>query len=187
MDTFFIIRIIFLIAGTIFIAAFSWRALFNLKNHGFYRFFLFEANLLLIFFNVPYWFRNPVSPIQIASWMILILSIIFAYQSFYLIRKIGGSRKREAVKENYNFENTVNLVQIGLYKYIRHPMYGSLLLLGLGAFLKDISWMSSILLAIILISITLTAKTEEKENISFFGDSYAEYMKKTKMFFPYLF
>ena len=38
--------------------------------------------------------------------------------------------------ENLAFENTVKLVEVGLYRFIRHPMYASLLLLAWGAFLK---------------------------------------------------
>jgi protein-S-isoprenylcysteine O-methyltransferase Ste14 len=32
-----------------------------------------------------------------------------------------------------------------------------------------------------------TAKMEERENISYFGSSYEEYIKGSKMFIPYLF
>jgi protein-S-isoprenylcysteine O-methyltransferase Ste14 len=32
-----------------------------------------------------------------------------------------------------------------------------------------------------------TAKVEESENVRYFGTAYAEYMKRTKMFIPFLF
>jgi protein-S-isoprenylcysteine O-methyltransferase Ste14 len=31
-----------------------------------------------------------------------------------------------------------------------------------------------------------TARVEEAENLRFFGEEYQEYMKRTKMFVPYL-
>jgi protein-S-isoprenylcysteine O-methyltransferase Ste14 len=36
------------------------------------------------------------------------------------------------------------------------------------------------------VSLILTAKLEERENLSKFGDEYVAYMEKTKMFVPYL-
>jgi protein-S-isoprenylcysteine O-methyltransferase Ste14 len=66
-------------------------------------------------------------------------------------------------------------------------MYGSLLFLCLGAVLKNISVVTLILSILMIIFLITTAKVEEKENISFFGNSYSEYMKETKMFIPYIF
>jgi len=187
MKTLSIIRLIFLISVTVYFIYVSRKALFNLKTHGFYRFFIFEACLILVLINVPYWFLNPFLPLQIISWALLVISLYLLYQSISFLRKIGGSKEREQASANYKFENTANLVKVGIYKYIRHPMYGSLLFLSLGAFLKDISVYSIILTATAVLFIILTAKTEEKENINFFGPSYSEYMKATKMFIPYIF
>ncbi|MCG6912725.1 isoprenylcysteine carboxylmethyltransferase family protein, partial [bacterium BMS3Abin03] len=72
-------------------------------------------------------------------------------------------------------------------KYIRHPMYGSLLFLAFGAMLKYISILTISLAVATLIFIIFTAKTEEKENIKFFGTDYVDYMQTTKMFIPFVF
>jgi protein-S-isoprenylcysteine O-methyltransferase Ste14 len=40
---------------------------------------------------------------------------------------------------------------------------------------------------IVTITLTITAKKEEVENIRFFGEEYQDYMKGTKMFVPYIF
>lgn len=37
-----------------------------------------------------------------------------------------------------------------------------------------------------LIFLIFTAKIEEKENMKFFGIDYEEYIKKTKMFIPFV-
>ena len=89
--------------------------------------------------------------------------------------------------ETFNFEDTAVLVTNDIYKYIRHPMYSSLLLLAWGAYLKHISFDSSISIAIATTTLFATAKFEERENILFFGSEYEAYMKKSKMFIPYLF
>jgi protein-S-isoprenylcysteine O-methyltransferase Ste14 len=173
-------------AATIFIALVSRKSLRSFKVHGFYRFFVFEFSLLLIVLNLPYWFAEPLSIQQIFSWVFLFISLYLLFQSFLFLRKLGGSEKREKSSANFEFENTVNLVKDGVYKYIRHPMYGSLLFLCLGTLLKNISFVTILLAAITILFIVLTAKIEEKENIKFFGDSYSDYMKETKMFIPYI-
>ena len=65
-------------------------------------------------------------------------------------------------------------------------MYSSLLFLSLGTFLKNISIFSIILIIFSILFLIITAKIEEKENINFFGFSYSEYMKETKMFIPFI-
>ena len=81
---------------------------------------------------------------------------------------------------------TRELVQTGPYKYIRHPMYGSLLFLDVGAMLKDISALTISLTAAAIIFVVFTAKIEERENIKFFGSNYEYYMERTKMFIPHI-
>ena len=88
--------------------------------------------------------------------------------------------------ENHSFENTVNVVEDGLYRYIRHPMYSSLLFLGWGAFLKHITPLSSLLVLLATVFLVAAARVEEKENIRFFGDRYKSYMKRSRMFIPWL-
>jgi protein-S-isoprenylcysteine O-methyltransferase Ste14 len=108
-------------------------------------------------------------------------------QSIYFFQKYGGSKRRRDNTGNLEFENTSSLIQEGIYKYIRHPMYGSLLFLALGAMFKYINIIAVLLTVLVLIFIILTAKVEEKENIKFFGSDYEDYMKKTKMFVPFIF
>jgi len=154
--------------------------------HGFYRFFVFDSILILILLNIPFWFTNPFSFLQIISWTLLIISAILVLQSFYLLKKRGGIRGRKNDLSNYKFENTTVLIKDGIYKYIRHPMYSSLLFLCLGAFLKSISLYTTSLTLFAVLFLMLTAKTEEKENIKYFGRFYVEYIKETKMFVPFV-
>jgi len=186
MISFQVIQIVIFFFATLFLIYISKNSLFNPRTHGFYRFFAFESCLLLILLNIPSWFTNPFSLKQIISWFLLIISAYLVFQSFYFLKKMGGSKERKD-SVNFKFENTSNLVKDGVYKYIRHPMYGSLLFLCLGAFLKNISFYSILLTVFTVLFLILTAKTEEKENINFFGHSYAEYMKETKMFVPFIF
>jgi protein-S-isoprenylcysteine O-methyltransferase Ste14 len=79
------------------------------------------------------------------------------------------------------------LVRSGVYKYVRHPLYCSLLLIGTGI-MFTLPGIPQIILGLTnALSLYLTAIIEEKEMISRFGDQYSEYMKETKMFIPFLF
>ncbi len=158
---------------------FSWPSLRNRRVHGFYRFFAFEILFVLLLTNVDFWFLEPFSVHQLVSWTLLICSLLLAVHGFYLLRIIG--------QPHGNFENTTRLVIVGAYKYIRHPLYGSLLLLGWGILFKDLSLLAFLLTAITSVFLFATAKIEESENLAKFGVEYADYIKSTRMFIPYLF
>jgi protein-S-isoprenylcysteine O-methyltransferase Ste14 len=178
--------IIFLILS-IGIIVLSWRSLKNINSHGFYRFFAFELILFIILFNFDYWFNNPFSVLQIISWFLLIFSIVIVLDGFYLLKRVGVQKGKIDNSPNLGFENTTNLVTSGIYRFIRHPLYSSLLFLGWGAFLKNLTEIGAILVILISVFLTLTGEVEEKENALSFGDEYLDYMKRTKMFIPCIF
>lgn len=187
MNSINIIRLAVFVFATIGIVYVSRKSLSSLRTHGFYRFFVFECTLALVLLNIIHWFDDPLTIQQIFSWIILVISLFFIGQSFYMLWKHGGKRENRSATPNYEFENTSNLIKSGVYKYIRHPMYSSLLFLSIGAMLKNISIITLVLTACVLFFLILTGKTEEKENIAYFGKDYEEYMKETKMFVPFLF
>lgn len=166
-----------LISGTILIIVFSW--FFSIKEkryHGVTRFFVFESILVLLLLNYRVWFRDPFSLHQIISWILLFGSIYPGLAGYLLLKRKGKSEQ--------SFENTTALVKSGIYKYIRHPLYCSLFLLGSGIMFKDTGNLQLIIGAINLVAVYLTSRIEEKEMLSRFGDSYRQYMGETKMFIP---
>jgi protein-S-isoprenylcysteine O-methyltransferase Ste14 len=169
-----------LIAGTIVIILFSW--FFSIRHgryHGIARFFSFESIFILLMLNIRVWFKDPFSVTQIFSWFFLFSSIYFGIAGFILLKSIGKP-------QDGNFENTSVLVKTGLYKYIRHPLYFSLLLLGTGIMLKYPDVFQLILGGTNLLAIYLTARIEENEMKVRFGDEYRQYMKESKMFIPFV-
>ena len=170
---------IILAIGSLLIILFSWfLSIKNKRYHGIARFFSFESIFILVLLNIRIWFHNPFLPYQIISWIFLIMSIYFAIAGFVLLKKIG--------KPTANFENTSILVKTGLYKYIRHPLYFSLFLVGTGVMMKDLQILQIIFGAMNLIAIYITARIEEREMIAKFGNEYLEYKKETKMFIPFI-
>jgi protein-S-isoprenylcysteine O-methyltransferase Ste14 len=113
-----------------------------------------------------------------------LILIIRAVQLFRGKGKIESKRNDPSL---VGIEKTTELVTTGIYHYIRHPFYSSLLFLGWGIFLKHISWVGICLAFITTILSIITAKKEEVENTQFFGEVYQLYMKQTKMFVPFIF
>ena len=116
----------------------SLRSLRDFRSHGFYRFFAWEAVLILILLNLNEWFLEPYSPHQIVSWILLICCLFLVIHGMYLLRVAGkpdGDRRDPVL---VGLEKTTELVMIGAYRYIRHPLYSSLLLLALGLFQKPL-------------------------------------------------
>lgn len=168
-----------LFIGTVIIVLFSW--FFSIKEkryHGIARFFAFESIFILVILNIKVWFREPFSWHQVISWILLISSIYPGLAGYLLLKRKGRPEK--------SFENTTMLVKSGIYRYIRHPLYCSLLLLGTGVMFKDPGTAQIIIGVINIVAIFLTARIEEKEMTAKFGDQYMDYMKQSKMFIPYL-
>ena len=166
--------------GTLVFAYFSWRyAIVNPRRQGPFRFVVFEGILALALINADVWFAAPAAPLQIASWIALALSIYPALAGFLLLRSRG--------RPDGHFEYTTTLVTDNLYRYIRHPMYASLLLLAIGAYLKRPTDLPAIVVfAIAAVAVYLTAKTEEQDMLAAFGPAYSAYMKRSKMFVPFV-
>ena len=165
----------------------SWPSLRNFRFHGFYRFFAWEAILVLILINFDYWFYAPLSALQVISWFLLIVSLFLVIHGVQLLRMVGKPDDQRADPSLIGIEKTTTLVTVGAFKYIRHPLYSSLLFLVWGAFFKHTSWIGVCLAVLTTFFLTLTAKVEEAENIGFFGDVYRSYLTQTKMFVPFLF
>ena len=170
-------------AGIIWLSRGSLR---NRDAHGFYRFFAFEAILGLVLLNVGAWFRDPFAPRQLASWALLVVSLWLAVHGFGLLRQIGRPDHSIADPTRLAVEKTTRLVRSGAYRYIRHPLYASLLALAWGAFLKAPSWPGGALVGIATVAVYLTARVEERENLRNFGPEYAVYMRETRMFIPFI-
>lgn len=173
------------LALSILLAIISRRALGNPRCHGFYRYFAFIGASLVAVIALPYWHHQLFAPRQIASWLILFVALAFLVQAFVLLVQKGG-RRTKGERENFAFENTERLIEEGIFRYIRHPMYGALILFSWGAWLKHPVVASSVGALIATVFLWLTAKAEERENLSFFGESYRAYMTRSKNFIPFL-
>jgi protein-S-isoprenylcysteine O-methyltransferase Ste14 len=85
------------------------------------------------------------------------------------------------------FERTTVLVTSGIYRFIRHPLYSSLVLLNWGVFFKEPSLPGILLAGIATFFLIMTSKADEHECLQIFGREYQDYMKTTKRFIPLIY
>jgi protein-S-isoprenylcysteine O-methyltransferase Ste14 len=165
----------------------SFKSLLNVKSHGFYRFFSWECIIWLIISNHIFWFEDSFGIKQIISWIFLFFSIYLVVAGILLIKKVGKPDDIRTENTLYRFEKTTELVDTGIYKYIRHPLYSSLLFLTWGVFFKNTTIELFIISLFSTTFLFITAKIDEKECIEYFGSKYIEYKKRSRMFIPFLF
>ena len=157
-------------------------------SHGFYRFFAWEFILALVLLNIGVWFDDPFTWHQVISWVLLVVCCVpLALGVRSLISRGKPVKRREGDASLLAFEKTSTLVTTGIYHYIRHPLYSSLLILAWGVFFKDPSWLGGLLALAATLALFATAKADEAECTRFFGPAYQAYMQRTRMFVPFLF
>lgn len=164
----------------------SWRTLFNTRSHGFYRFFSWECIIWLFASEYKFWFYNPFSLRQIISWIFLSWSAYVVIAGVLLLKKSGKPIQDRNDNKLFQFEKTSELVDHGIFRYIRHPLYSSLLFLTWGIFLKNPTFLLFLIAALSSVFLCLTAIFDEKECIRFFGTKYIDYMKRSKRFIPFI-
>ncbi len=157
------------------------------RSHGFYRFFVWESILGLVCVNFRAWFVHPLAWYQLISWVLLIASCVPLYYGVRsLIREGKPKQHRQDEQALFALERTSVLVTTGIYGYIRHPLYSSLLHLAWGVFFKLPSVIGLLLAIVASAALYATARADEAECVRFFGPAYQEYMKRTKRFVPFV-
>ncbi len=77
------------------------------------------------------------------------------------------------------------LITSGIYRFIRHPMYSSVLLFCTGLLLSHPTLASGIVLAILLLDLVLKANLEERLLTQRFSE-YSAYQQTSGKFLPFL-
>ena len=184
-----VIRLVLLVVVTLILAYVSRASLSRPSSHGFYRFLAWESILALVLLNFrgfSQWFGDPLCLRQLISWLLLIGSIVPVAWGTHLLRTQGRPKAARDERPLFDFEKTTQLVTMGVYKYVRHPLYSSLLLVTWGVFFKRPSWPAGALVLCATAFLVATAKAEELENRRYFGSAYDSYMQTTKMFIPFM-
>lgn len=164
----------------------SWRSLFSPDKHGLYRFITWELILWMAVQNYQFLLVEQFNSRLMISSLLLVTSALLVVWAFIVMRREGRASGQREDETLFGFEKTTTLVTAGIFGYIRHPMYTSLLCLLWGILLRNVE--ISLLLVALLGTLTCitAALIEEGENLEYFGDSYREYMRRSKRFIPFL-
>jgi protein-S-isoprenylcysteine O-methyltransferase Ste14 len=76
-----------------------------------------------------------------------------------------------------------SLVERGLYRHVRHPIYSGLILLAVGWSIATMSPLALLLSAVLAVVLDLKSRREEAWLIERF-DGYADYAARTRRFVP---
>jgi len=93
--------------------------------------------------------------------------------------RLGNFYIQPKLREN------AKLVTSGIYKYIRHPMYLSVIIMTLSFVVASFSWIEILLFLLLILVLWLKAKREE-ELWCLCDERYKEYQKRSKLFLPFL-
>ncbi|SDU15724.1 methyltransferase family protein [Geopseudomonas guangdongensis] len=179
-------QILIFVLGSLGLAWLSRAVLLRPRSHGFYRFFAWEAILGLLVLNGPVWFVDRYAPHQLLSWVLLFVSIGVLVAGLHLLRRVGRPDTQRGEEGLFAFEQTSTLVTVGIFRYIRHPLYASLLLLAWGIFFKQPGLLGALCALLASGALWLTALKDEQECLAHFGEDYRQYMQFSKRFIPFL-
>jgi protein-S-isoprenylcysteine O-methyltransferase Ste14 len=171
--------------GTMVLASLEWRAFGDRRSSRFARFIGEVILWALLVMSAPGWFRNVLSIPHVISWALLAVSLVLALSGLHALSSAGShQRDRSRVA---NAAEVSTLVTAGPFKYIRHPLHMSLVLLGWGAAFKVLSFFGILLALIATGLLYFCSYLEELENLERFGEEYDRYMENTRMFVPGVF
>jgi protein-S-isoprenylcysteine O-methyltransferase Ste14 len=182
-----ILKPVLFLAAALAVLYLSRASLLKPNAHGFYRFFAWESILALVYIKIEHWFSSPFSWHQIISWLLLFAGLYLVFDGVRLLKETGQQNTDRSDSPMFAFEKTTHLINTGTYRYIRHPLYSSLLFLTWGIFFKLPDWPGAIIALLATFFLIGTARAEELEDINYFGDEYKKYMQGTRMFIPFLF
>ncbi len=78
------------------------------------------------------------------------------------------------------------MVQQGPYRWIRHPMYASLIIIGIALVADTFTWPRLLILLVLVVDLVVKLRYEEGLLQNHYPE-YATYMAQTKRLVPYLF
>jgi protein-S-isoprenylcysteine O-methyltransferase Ste14 len=116
---------------------------------------------------------GDISPLVYLGWAFYVPAAAFVIPSFISLKHKG--------KPESGWEPTTELIESGVYRIVRHPLYLGSAIFTLGLMLIFQSIVSTILGLVAIFCFWMASRKEDAFNIEKFGDAYKEYMKRVPM------
>ncbi|MHA8051843.1 methyltransferase family protein [Aquirufa sp. ROCK-SH2] len=171
-----------------FLASNKIKAIIQTKIPAYFRYYRLLYNLIALAGLIPLLIQSIVSPdaflfsstnIQLIGIVLMLIGCLFLYLAF----------KTFDTSEFLGFkaESKAQLVQTGMYQYVRHPLYFATIILILGLFLILPTQKMLLVLVISYVYILVGYRLEEQKLILLFGPEYINYQKRVKALLPFLY
>jgi protein-S-isoprenylcysteine O-methyltransferase Ste14 len=118
------------------------------------------------------------TPLSLLSIFLITLAIANALWSIFTMH-IGNFRLQPIPKDE------AKLITTGPYRFMRHPMYGSVLIGMLGIAISMDTWFGYTVWTVLFVDLLIKLRFEEKLLLERFSE-YKEYIKRTKKLLPFL-
>ncbi len=144
--------------------------------------FLVIAHTILLFRDMypdmPFIFSTPIDlSLQLVGVALICASLSLAIWGAFSLGEFAGDLR---LKKGHR------VIKTGVYHWVRHPLYSSLIFWCAGSLLFFKSFLFLILFVLVP-AVYLEAKSEGKSLIEAFGEEYENYRATTGMFFPKVF
>lgn len=171
-----------------FLASNKIKAIVQTKIPSYFKFYRIFYNLIAFAGLIPLLIQSIVRhdaflisntnilPIGIVIMLIGCLFLYLAFKTFNTAEFLG-------LKE----ESKAELVETGMYQYVRHPLYFATIVLILGLFLTLPTQKMLLVLVISYVYILVGYRLEEQKLILLFGQKYLNYQKRVKAILPFLY
>ncbi len=83
-------------------------------------------------------------------------------------------------------KNNHRLVTSGIYRYIRHPMYASVILFCAVLLVTNTGWINGLVFGILLVDLWLKLRHEERLLCEHYPE-YRNYQQRTKLLVPFIY
>jgi protein-S-isoprenylcysteine O-methyltransferase Ste14 len=130
--------------------------------------------------NVSAHSRTWQTPLALALACDLIVLAGLAFTVWARVVLAGNWSAEVTFKEDHE------LIDAGPYRLVRHPIYTGLLAMALGTALVYGRAVGFALLVAVCVALWWKARTEERVMLAHFGDSYAEYKRRTHAIVPFV-
>ncbi len=116
-------------------------------------------------------------PMEVTGWVMVAMgAALLLWARLYLREYYSGQ-----IRIGFRHE----LIQSGPYRFIRHPSYAGMLLVGLGVTFGYSSWLGFLAVPLLLIpGLVYRITVEERLLSNRFGDEYFQYRSRTKKLIP---